>query len=341
MKMKKNLAVLMASGTVRDMFIPPATAARINETYQAEWNPHSRSYTPQETAKALETADYCISGWGAQPYTKEVIENAKNLKVIAHTGGSVATIVSNELYERGIVMLSGNDVYARSVAEGTVAYMLAGLRRIPLYTNNVQAGLWGGIDSWNEGLLEQTVGLMGLGAIARYTAGFLAAFNVTLYGYDPYVSDEVFEKYGITRVGTPEELCAKVRVLSLHMPKTKETYHMLDKRHLSLMPDGALLVNTARGSVINEGDLAAELKTGRISAVLDVYEQEPLPMDSGLRKLDNVILLPHMAGPTKDRFPLVTESLLDDLARHEAGKALLYEIPKAYAFAMTNDGLKV
>jgi phosphoglycerate dehydrogenase-like enzyme len=340
MEIKHNLAVLMADGMVRNLFIPPDTVKRINASFNASWNPFTRPYTPEETAEAIQHADFCITGWGCTSFTEAVIAKAERLKMVIHTGGSVAELVSEALYDRGVTVISANDMYARGVAEGTIAYMLAGLRRLPFYAGMVQAGQWPKINDYSESLLDQEVGLVGFGAIARYTARMLTAFNARVYAYDPYVSDDVFREYGAERINSVDNLCARVKILSLHMPKTKETYRMIDRKQLRLLPDGALLINTARGSVINEEALAGELKSGRIRAVLDVFDKEPLPAESGLRGLDNVILMPHMAGPAKDRWPRVTGELLDEITRFNEGEPLKYIIPKEYAFAMTFDSMK-
>ena len=145
----------------------------------------------------------------------------------------------------------------------------------------------------------------------------------------------------MTRAESLDRVFSSCDIVSLHMARTPETYHVINKKLLAMMPDGALLVNTARGSVVDEQALADELLTGRIHAVLDVFEEEPLPADSRLRGLDNVILIPHLAGPTGDRFELVSLALIEDMKRMLNGEPLEHTIEASHAVRMTNDTIKL
>jgi phosphoglycerate dehydrogenase-like enzyme len=299
------------------------------------WNKLDRNYNPVELREAIKEADDCITGWGCGRFEKNVLLGADKLKLIAHTGGSISSIISDYLYDRGIKVISGNKLYAESVAEGTIGYILAALRDIPFYANDIQAGNWVGEAERTEGLLYQNVGLIGFGAVARYITPMLKAFRATVRVYDPYISDEVCTEYGVERVHSLEEIMRGSKIISLHASKIPETYHMIDARLLAMIPDGALLVNTARGNIIDEEALAKELQKARFKAILDVYEIEPLPKDSCLRRLDNVILMPHLAGPTMDRRKVVTFALLEDIKQFFSGHQLKHEIGREYAKKMT------
>ena len=271
----------------------------------------------------------------------EIISKASRLRLIAHTGGTVAPIVTPEIYEQNISVVSGNEVYAESVAEGTLAYILAGLRSIPQYNNAVHAGGWRESILDNKGLLDRTIGLVGFGAITRYLIPLLKPFRTNIILQSKHLSDEDFKAYGVTRAESMEQLFSTSDIVSLHLARTRETYHVINKELLALMPDGALLVNTARGSVVDEKALEDELISGRISAVLDVFEEEPLPADSRLRGLENVILIPHMAGPTGDRHGHVTMELIGEMKRILNGEPLKNPIDYKSAIRMTNDALKL
>ena len=151
----------------------------------------------------------------------------------------------------------------------------------------------------------------------------------------PYLTSEVQQEYGFTTASL-EEIFRTCKIVSLHCGMTKSYYHLVNRRLLEMMPDGALLINTARGPVIDEQALVAELKRGRIKAVLDVYEQEPLPTDSELRSLPNVYSIPHMGGPTFDRRWMIAMALIDDIERLERGEALHMEITREYASHMSD-----
>ena len=338
--MKKiRIAIVMPAGRIRDTFITPEGAARFAALGALSWNPSDQQYDDTQLARACADADVCVTGWGCRTFTEAVIKNAENLKIIAHTGGSVATLITKQLYDKGIKVISGNKVYAESVAEGVVAYILAALRRLPGYTGEMaEAGWSGGSDTiYNETLLDQTVGLVGFGTVSRYLVPLLKPFRCKLLAYDPYVPEQAFTEAGVERLDELEPLFTRSKIISLHMPINTSTFHMIDGKLLSLIPDGALFVNTARGACVDEAALAAELSKGRFSAILDVYEKEPLPMDSGLRGLENVILIPHMAGPTVDRRAVVSLRLADDIERYYKGQPMQNEIGYEYAVTMTNE----
>lgn len=334
-----NIHVTMPRGKVRESFITKEAAAVLESLGTVVYNPGEVQYMPKAFGPTLADADIAVTGWGCPAFTAEVLDAAPRLRLIAHTGGTVATLVTPAVYDRGLCVISGNNLYAESVAEGTIAYILAALRRLPQYNARVQAGGWHG-GGHNEGLLDQTVGLVGFGATARYLVPMLAAFRAKVIAYDPYVPDDIFMQLGATRVHTPEEIFRTCRVISLHLPRTPETYHFVNADKLALMLPGALLVNTARGSVLDEVALAGALRARRIHALLDVFEQEPLEPDSPLLGLDNCILIPHMAGPTHDRYPRVTLALCADIRRFQAGQPLEMIIERDRALGMTNDNIR-
>lgn len=324
-----RVLVAMPRGAVRDSFMPPEL--QLN----ARWNDMDRQFTPEELSRALEDIQLCVTGWGCPRLTREVIQNARALRAVAHTGGTVASLVSDELYARGVKVLSGNEIYARSVAEGTIAYMLASLRDIPKYACMVKRDGWSESNWYTQGLLGQRVGLVGFGAVARHTVGMLRAFDAEILVASSHLTREEAEAHGCKKA-TIEEIFSSCKIVSLHMAATEDTYHAVDGRLLNMLMDGALIINTARGSVIDERALAEALASRPIKAVLDVYEREPLPMDSPLRGLPNAILLPHMGGPTMDRRPFVTKAVLNEAFRliREGGESYL-EIDRRAAARMT------
>lgn len=322
-----KLYVTMPRGETRDTFIPADLQERINREYDAIWNESDKNLSPEELGEGLREADIVLSGWGSAKYTQEVLLKAPSLKVIAYTGGSVAPVVDEAAYERGVRVLSGNDLYARSVAEGVVCYALASLRRIPQFAKEVLEDGWSHPGWYNEGLLDQTVGLVGFGAVARHTARLLKAFGCRLLiaGAD-HVSDEEAASYG-ARKATMEEVFSTCKIVSLHWARTPETFHGINEHLLGLLREDSLLINTARGAIIDEPVMARMLQEGRFRAVLDVYEEEPLPLSSPLRGLHNALLIPHMGGPTIDRRRFVTEALLDQLPQALRGEETPLDIP--------------
>jgi phosphoglycerate dehydrogenase-like enzyme len=330
-----KISVAMPVGETTASFITPDVVQLMKTMGSVNFNSMDRQFDRDELRTAIMDADVCITGWGCCRFDEYILKGVERLKLVAHTGGSVSPYVSDFLFDKGIKVISGNKLYAESVAEGVIGYILASLRNIPRYSNELQNGVWKDSNSPTEGLLDQTVGLAGFGAVAKYLAGMLKVFRCRIRAYDPFVSEEIFRQYGVEKVNSLEELFTGSKIISLHMPKIPETYHIIDTRLLSLIPDGTLLVNTSRGSVIDEEAMAKELQKGRFKAFLDVYEVEPLPMESKLRGLENVILIPHMAGPTVDRRKMVTKALLEDITRYYKGLPLEHEIGREYAMMMT------
>ncbi|MCM0647578.1 hydroxyacid dehydrogenase [Clostridium swellfunianum] len=329
-----NILIAQPEGDTRKSFFTKKVVEKLKPMGNIVWNTSNRHFTKEELRERLKDTDVCITGWGCAQLDSYVLGKANRLKIVAHTGGSVANIASEALYDKGIRVLSGNDIYAESVAEGVIAYTLCALRELSYYDNKVKHGGWREDNFINESLLDRKVGLIGFGAVARYLVKFLFPFRCQIIVYDPFVSEEILKEHKVERVEL-EDVFKNSDIISLHLPQREDTYHMINKRLLSLMPDGALLVNTARGNIIDEKELITELEKGRFKAVLDVFETEPLPIDSKLRRLENVLLIPHMGGPTVDRRSYVTLKLIENINSIFKGKKTEMEIPRSYGLSMT------
>lgn len=329
-----NILVSIPKGSVRDTFIPEDVVQRINSMGNVVWNDTESNWTSLELQEKLRDIDVCICGWGSNAFNEDALKYADRLKIVAHTGGSASKFITKELFERGIRVISGNWFFAQSLAEGTLAYMLSSLRDIPYYNNEVHEGRWHNYNYYNEGILDQTVGLIGFGMTAQILVSMLKPFNVKIKVFSEHKSDDIYKEYGVEKA-TLEEIVTTCKIISIHMAQREDTYHIINKEILRKIPDGSILINTSRGSLIDEEALADELITGRIKAALDVYEIEPLPMNSRLKGLKNVVLIPHMGGPTIDRRKSCTLGILDDIGRFDKGEKLLYELNLEYIDRMT------
>lgn len=329
-----NILVAMPEGEVRDSFFTKEAIEAAEALGSVKWNELGRHYTPEELREALEGVDVCFSGWGVPRLDGPALEKAKQLKVLAHTGGSVANISSPELYQAGVRVISGNDIYAKSVAEGVIAYMLCALRRLPEYLGMTRKQGWHPGSWHNEGLLGQSLGLVGFGAISRYLLQMLKPFDLRVKVCSRYMSDEEADELGVQKAGL-EEIFDTCKIISIHSANTPQNHHLVDARLLKRMQPGTLFVNTARGMIVDEEALAQELGTGRFTAFLDVYQTEPLPADSRLRSLENVYLMPHMAGPTIDQRPAVVKGLASDIASLMAGGGMKLEVSEKRAAQMS------
>lgn len=329
-----KILVTMPVGVIRDSFITTDVIEKLSNMGDVIWNTSQEQFSKEELREKVRDVEVCITGWGCPRLDEYVLESAANLKMIAHTGGSVSNLVSHFLYERNIRVVSGNQIYAESVAEGVIGYIVSSLRDIPFYDNEMKNGGWRPDDYYNEGLLDQTIGLIGFGMIAKYLVKMLSPFRVKVKVCSGHIDEATLLEYGMEKA-SKEEIFKTCKIISLHSALRPETRHMIDKQLLQMIPHGSILINTARGGLIDEGALAEELEKAKFKAVLDVFEAEPLPAESKLRKMKNVILIPHMAGPTIDRRKRVTLELMEDIIRLFNGEEPIYEISKQYAAIMS------
>ncbi len=339
--MKILIAKRQDNNDVFDTFFTEKSLNEIKKLGEVYYNEFDHEFTREELREALYDIDVVFTGWGVQCFDEYVLEKANKLKVIAHTGGSASVIVSDELAKRNILLLSGNRLYAESVAEGTICYILLAQRHLHEYIEETRELGWLQTYRHSSSLKRKTVGIIGFGMIAKNVVRILKSFDCKVKIYSSYLTDEEAKTYNENaQVSTLDDIFATCDIISVHSGLNDKNYHLIDKKYLSLMKDNSLIVNTARGAVINEEDLIEELKAGRIRAILDVYEVEPLPMDSGLRGLKNVILVPHKGGPTTDVREIVTIELCEDIkAFLEDGLRPKHEITLEYAKRMTNHSI--
>lgn len=328
-----KILVSIPDGEVRDSFFSEELRERLERLGCVEWNANTEQYGEEELAEKLRGVDICISGWGNTPFHEKTLKYADKLKLIAHIGGSVRPMVGDVAFERGIRVCSGNRVFAESVAEGVLTYMLCSLRKIGEYEARMAAGEWPSLIG-TRGLLGRSVGLVGYGMIAEYLVKFLKPFGCRIMVSSRHISAEELAEAGI-EAAAAEEIFRTCDIVSLHSSLTARTKHSIGADLLNSMKDGALLVNTARGALIDEEALVSVLQERPVWAALDVFETEPLPMDSPLRECERVLLMPHAAGPTADRRYVVTSHVLDDIGRFLNGEPLDCEIDFARAGTMT------
>lgn len=323
------------TGYNRDKYFPPKLMERLEALDEMIKNPNSRQYTRDELKALLPDIDIVITHWGSTQYDAELLDCAPNLKLIAHCAGTVAHIASEESYNRGIPVLSANPIMAKYVAEGALAYMLAGIRAIRAYDGNMRAGLWHQNMPQTNTIVGGEIGLIGLGAVGRNLLDMLRPFGCTVKVYDPYLPEDALDAWDFASAVSFEEAMQNP-VVSIHASQTPETYHMVNAEALALMPDDALLVNTARGSLIDMEALIPELQSGRLRAVLDVYEREGRPQDDRLLACtDKLTLQPHLAGMPSGS--AMTAAIIDDLERFLGGEPLKLAVSHTQYQHMTQE----
>ncbi|MCK4339738.1 MAG: hydroxyacid dehydrogenase [Candidatus Cloacimonetes bacterium] len=231
--------------------------------------------------------------------TREIIDAASNLKIISRTGAGVDNIDVAAATEKGILVCHAPGVNSISVAEHTLALILAMAKQLKVVDKAVHTGNWKiRYTSKAEDLDGKTLGLVGIGHIGSLLAQkCLLAFNMKVIAYDPYVK----QAEGLELCSSLDQLFSQSDFISIHVPYTEETYHLVNARLLSLMKPDSYLINTSRGAVVDEKALIEVLKNVSIAgAGLDVFEKEPPSPDNPLLKLNNVITTPHSAGLNRD-----------------------------------------
>lgn len=232
--------------------------------------------------------------------TAAMIGKAPRLKVIGRAGMGVDTIDVEEASRRKIAVLTAPGANSNSVAEFTFGLLLAVARKVSASAASLAAGKWDRKAFEGTELRGKTLGLIGVGRIGGIVGSIGAGFGMTVIGTDPRCTPEQSKALGAELVSL-DELLRRADVVSLHAKLTPETKHLLNEERLRAMKKGVLIVNTARGALIDDAALVQALKDGHVGgAALDVYDPEPLPADSVLRTAPNVVLTPHLAASAKE-----------------------------------------
>jgi len=253
----------------------------------------------EELKRKIEDVDVIVVRSGTK-LTRDILEHAKKLKIIARAGVGVDNIDVEYATERGIIVVNSPDASSISVAELTMGLMLAAARNIPQATASLKRGEWDRKSFKGIELYGKTLGVIGLGRIGQQVVKRAKAFGMNIVGYDPYIPEEVARDLGVKLLDDLNELCKVSDFITLHVPLTPKTRHIIGKEQISLMKRNAIIVNCARGGLIDERALYEALKEGRIrAAALDVFEEEP-PRNNPLLTLDNVIGTPHQGASTEE-----------------------------------------
>ncbi len=277
------------------------------------------------TRTRLAETEVLFTSWGCPSLTAERLDAAPKLQAVFHCAGSVRGLVSDEFWRREIVVTSGAQANATPVAEYTLAAIIFAGKKAPLLAAQTRMARndWYSVaareDLSNYG---RTIGILGFSRIGRLVAERLrmldtAAVLVT----DPYADPAAVAAVG-GRLVSLDELLSTCDILSLHLPELPQTRHTIGSRELALMPDGATVINTARGGVIDTAALERECVSGRLNAILDVTDPEPLPASSLLYRLDNVMITPHIAGSLGSETRRMSTLALDELDRFITGLPL-------------------
>ena len=285
-----------------------------------------------------ESVDIVVTSWGSPRCTEEIFSKFPNMKILGHCAGSAAAVSSPELYDHGVRVFAANWMMSRSVAEWCTLMTLLHSRNF-FHATSIRHG---DRMNWKEhfamqDLHEMTIGCWGYGDVTKHFLRQISVFEPKrILICSGHASQEELAAAGGTKA-TLEEVLAQSDVVHCLVGVTPETLHRIGEKELAMMKDGAAILNCGRAGLICEEPLIAELAKGRLYAYLDVFYQEPLPEDSPLYDLPNLIMTPHNAGfPGRKTF---LTFLLDEFHRAELGEKCLGEITRDRLGKMTVEGL--
>lgn len=325
---EKPVVAVLLPPRVRPEFLPPCLEKKLRSFAQPVMPEADES--KEEMLKLLPASDGCLTSWASPRLSVEDLGKAPKLRIITHAAGTIRPYVPIEAFERGIVVTSAAGVIATYVAEMTLALAVVLLRRAVQHDRAMrEKGTWGdeALRQDSDSLIRTRVGLVGFGRVAREFVRLLRPFRSEVLAFDPYASAEVATMLRV-RLTSLQELMSQCRVVSIHAANLPQTRGLVGKKELALLQGGAVLINTARGAVVDQQALIEELRKGQIWAALDVFDPEPPPPDSELRDLPNVVLTPHIAGPAAERRWELTAHAVEQLRRFFSGKPPMDQVTK-------------
>ncbi|MEZ5142449.1 MAG: hydroxyacid dehydrogenase [Acidimicrobiales bacterium] len=278
------------------------------------------TFDDERAAAVLADADVLVGHWGCPTLTAAALAKAPHLRLFAYAAGTVKWQVTDAVFERGVVVTSAASANAVPVAEYTVGVILLVNKGVFLFAaieRDPDAVV--PLDPVRVGNVGKRIGLVGASHVGRHVIELLRPYRLEVAVADPYLSTEEAERLGVTKMRL-DELCSWCDVLSLHAPDIEATRGMVGRTQLGRLRDGATVVNTARGALIDQDALTEELVAGRLAAVLDVSVPEPLPPDSVLRRLPNVVLTPHVAGAVGREVDRLADLAVDEVRRYATGE---------------------
>jgi D-3-phosphoglycerate dehydrogenase len=283
-----------------DLFDPPAWVAAEMAAVGIDWVV-GQHRTPEAVLKAASQGDVVIVQSVRPLLTRAIIEQLPRCQCIVRLGIGYDSADVAAATEQGILVCNAPTYCVDDVADHSVALLLASVRHIARQDRWIREGRWDRTGARPARRVKgHTLGLIGFGRIARAVAERVSGFGLTVLAHDPFVEGETMAAMGVQKVGL-DELLARSDFVSVHCPLTPETHHLLGQREFGLMKDEVFLVNTSRGPIVEEAALAEALGRGQVWGVgLDVFEQEPLPLDSPLRDYDNLIFTPHVGANSEE-----------------------------------------
>jgi phosphoglycerate dehydrogenase-like enzyme len=274
----------------------------------------------------LAQAAICLTGWDIPPLSEKMVADAPDLRLIAHTAGTVRRLLPRSIYGSRVRVSHATAAMATAVAEHIVAQALLAVQSLHVFDRDMRAGSWPPRWELHRSLLgARTVGIWGLGRVGSAAAQLFRAFGCRVIGTDPTLEASAAARLGVELMLLDELFCQS-EIVCVLAPVLEATRGLIDAAMLARLRDGAVFINSGRGVLVDDAALLAELKSGRIGAALDVYTTEPLPAESPLRGLPNVILSPHVGGHTVDTHFRQGQAMVDEARRLLRSEPLQFEV---------------
>ena len=330
---RPNVLVL-ASDSLFAHFFSEESLKRLSA--YTDWSRYAEREDSKQLREQIAEADVLMTTWHSPFLKPEMFEPHPKVKLIAHCGGEVKSRVAEELFNQ-LVVTNAADPMAHGVAEMALALMLTMVRRVLDYTAEMRRGVIRTNEEVSQGetVRGRKIGVVGFGRIGRAFAKLVKPLGVELLTADPYTSAEVVASYGV-RLVELDELLKSCSIIVLAAALTDETRNILNATRLALVPDGAHLINVARGGLIDMPALLAELRANRLYVALDVTDpMEPLPQDHELRRLHNVLLTPHIAAGGIEMRREIGALAVEEVVRFAQGKMPRNQVSREMLATMT------
>lgn len=291
-----------------------------------ELHVEDRPDLPLAQIEALIGDYHCLVSRSETPVERALIDKAPNLRVIARAAVGVGNIDIEYATEKGILVLNTPGLNTNSAAELTLGLLIACARKIvPAHMTMAQLG-WDRHRFTGRELRGKTIGIVGLGNVGHRVAKFAHGLDMKVLAYDPYITPQIFERHQATRCESLDDLIKRCDVVTVHVPKTRETTGMIGRRELSLLREGAIVLNAARGGIIDEPALLEALKSGRVAAAgIDTWDVEP-PKANPFKDLPNVVMTPHIGASTAEAQKAIGIAIAEQTVRALRGDVVDFPV---------------
>lgn len=327
--MSRPAIVLAMQPSRTEYVLPDEVLSRLARTGRLLDTEPLQQFDDERARRLLAQAEVLVTGWGAPYIEKDVFAAAPRLRLVVHAAGTVKGIIDDGVFEAGIALSHAAEANAVPVAEFTLAAIIFAGKRVfrfrDVYVADRGRDRTYPMQREPIGNYRRTVGIVGASRIGRRVIDLLKPFDYRILLFDPMVDKAEAMSLGTGKTDL-DDLMRQSDIVSLHAPSLPSTRHMIDAGRLSLMKDGATLINTARGAIVDEAALLSELQTGRIDGIIDVTDPEIPARDSPFYDLPNVFLTPHIAGAVGLERARLGEMAADEVERFVKGEPLLYEI---------------